>query len=567
MNALVSFMQRHAVLSACGIALIAACVALIQRPFALHNDDMQIYFLLLNGGETGGSVGYGLYTNYVLGWCIGQLSCMFSTINVYLLYLLLLNYAACCAANYIVLEARARSGEDKQIGAGLITLISHILLLLVNIACMRSIQYTHVAIWAALSGVFIVGSIKEKTRWGWKAFVGLILVVGSYSLRESVLVPAAFVGIPAILYGKRWSKQVLATTLAIGVVVVALAAINRLAYRNTPEWNEARLYLTNRVKILDSPDNSGIDKTALLKEHGLDVEAYSLFKQFIYVPSMHDAEKVQAAVQIHRAGRKGVLDSEYLANMGLLAGASISQRLCIEGTNATIFHRITPCVPLLVSVLLLLCGGRKESLLPAMAMGAAIVCYLGVLFMLQRMVGRVMDPVLYAGAVWMLMLLPVQSRWYYNKWVCMACAGCAACAMMFFTRHWHFYERTDAAEQYCTAHPNKLYLTTCQQGLGLYPRGVGGYSCHWLQKSNILPIADGWSFYTPAYKASLAARGFASLKDAMLHEDTLIVIRSGSEGGMLQSLSELARYEWGKNIELSIVDTFGEFHFAKVLQK
>lgn len=567
MNALVSFMQRHAVLTACGIALVAACVALMQRPFALHNDDMQIYFLLLNGGETGGSLGYGIYTNYVLGWCIGKLSCMCSTLNVYLLYLFLLSFIACGAANYIVLEARARGGEDRPGGAGCITLISLILLFLVNVACMRSLQYTYVAIWAVLSGVFIVGSIKEKARWWWKAIVGLILVVGSYSLRESVLVPAAFVGIPAILYGWRRSKRVLVVAMAIGVVIVALAVMNRLVYNNTPEWNEARLYLTNRVKILDSPDNSGMDKSAWLKEQGIDAEAYSLFKQFIYVPSMHDAEKVQAAVQIHREGRKGVLGSECLANLGMLAGASISQRLCIEGTSTTIFHRITPWVPLLVAVFLLLCGGRKESLRPAMAMGGAIVCYLVVLFMLQRMVGRVTDPVLYAGAVWMLTLLPVRARWYVKKWVCLACAGCAACAVMFFTRHWHFWERADAAAQYCTAHPDKLYLTTCQQGFGLYPRGFGGYSCHWMHKSNILPIADGWSFYTPAYKAALAARGFASLKDAMMHEDTLIVIRSGSEAYMRQVLPKLVRCEWGKKIELSIVDTYGEFHFAKVLQK
>ena len=563
MNSLVSFLYRHPVLTGFLMVVLAVCTAVLQRPFGLHNDDMQIYFLLLNGGVAEGTLGYGLYTNHALGSCMAFFSYMWPSVNVYLVFLLFLSIVACCSANFYVLSTQNKEKDQDDGYSKLHRLVTLCLLFIINVMCMRTLQYTQVAVWAAVCGVLLLCSVEKSGSW-WvlRSLFATLLLIGAFCLRESALVPAAFVAMAAVCAKKFQNKRALGAIGCVAVLLGALHVYNELAYQASPEWQDARRYLSLRVKILDSKDNSGLDKGAQLEAIGVSPRSFDMYKSFIYTPSLGDTERVKQCLSIHREGRKGLFGCKWLADAGFLARSPHDKQ-----GDTTLLMKLTAWVPLLLATILFLPATQKRTLSAACVMLLAVIAYVGILIAFQRAVGRVVNPVLYVAAVWVLALPLGKTRINESKLCHLCTLGVSVVCILFVTRHWHFWERSDPAAYYCAAHPDTLYLTTCQQGLGLYPRGLDGYSASWLKKSNILPIADGWSFYSPAYKAALRARGFESLQDAMLHANTLIVIRQSDKEWVLQKLPELAHCEWGKKIELSIVDTYGEFYFAKVIQK
>ena len=67
------------------------------------------------------------------------------------------------------------------------------------------------------------------------------------------------------------------------------------------------------------------------------------------------------------------------------------------------------------------------------------------------------------------------------------------------------------------------------QGLNLYPTGYQGISQHYFEQTNIVPIADGWCFYSPAYKAALKARHITNPYVEILKENTYIVTQNNTD--------------------------------------
>ncbi len=562
MKAIASFAQKHPVIASGLWAVVAAVICLTQRSLWLHNDDMQIYFMLMNGGCADGALGYGLYTNYILGWLISQLSILLPQLNIYLVLLFVLALAACWCVNFVVLEAQSkRWGESGKLGRVAI-FASWLVLLVVNEACLFKTQYTYVGVWSAISGVLLLSSIDKEGAWLKRSCVAACLLLAAFALRESSVVPAIFIGAVALL--KHWrNKKVILVCVGIAVLMGGLHALDAWAYKNQPQWNVARQFSAMRVKIVDSPDNSGIDKSSQLQAAGVSPEHFSLFRSFVYTPSMADLAQLEKCLPVHQYGRKGLFDSQFLADKGLLNGSVLKQ----FDKGPSIFFIVTPWVPLLLMSMLYVIGMQKRTLLPAAGMVCAIVFYICVLLMLQRMVDRVLNPVLYAGAVWMMLLPPRKTRFTESWLVCGASAAFCLCCVLFFIRHWNIFPREEGAAHYCAAHPQNLFLTTVQQGLGLYPLGFAGYSQQWLCQTNLLPIADGWSFYTPAYQAALETRGFKSIEEAFFHPSTVIITHKPSHVGALSMLARLAACEWNKKIEFSVVDECGEFYFVKVIQK
>lgn len=563
MNNIVAFILKKRLFSAVSLAAVATCFALLQGVANFHNDESQLYFMLLNGGDAEGALGYSIYINYVLGWCIAKLSVVWPSVNVLLVFLYVLAFVACCSANFYVLDAQSKADLHEGRYSKCFLLSSCLLLLAINFVCMKNMQYTHVAVWAAVCGVLMMGSAEEKGPWRARVLWGTLLLAGAYELREAALLPAFFVAAVA-LWRHRRHKKILCACAGGVLLIAVLFFANVWAYSTVPEWQSSRRnFLFTCVHILDSPDNSGIDKAKALEEKGIHPHAFSTFKSFIYTPSLDGENKTSEALLIHRAGRKGLFGSQFLADRGILAG-SWSER--IGKHHDTFFRALEPWIPLICASLLWLPGAQRRMLGAALGMWCVLLCYLGALFLFQRMVGRVMNPMLYGTAIWLL-ALPLKSRPLAdNKIVCMASVCMALLSVLFVKRHWPELMDFASGASYCEAHPDTLYLTTTQQCGLLYPRGFCGYSYRWLSQSNVIPIADGWCFYSPAYASALRRRGFQSLEAAYFHPRTRIVVRR-SNLAVLPQLEKLAEVEWGKKVELSVVDTYGGLCIVKVNQQ
>lgn len=563
MNNIVDFIVKRRFFSAIALAVVATFLALLQGVANFHNDEVQLYFMLLNGGDAEGALGYSIYINYVLGWCIAKLSLVWPSVNVLLVFLYVLAFVACCCANYYVLDAQLKAGQPEGRYSKCFLLSSCLLLLAVNFVCMKNMQYTHVAVWSAVCGALMLGSAEEKGPWRGRVLWGTLLLAGAYALREAALLPAFFVACVA-LWRHRRHKKILFASAGSVLCIAVLFFVNMWAYSTSPEWQSSRKnFLFTCVQILDSPDNSGIDKTQALKEKGIHPHAFSTFKSFIYTPSLSAETKTREALLIHREGRKGLFGSQFMADRGLLEA---SWRERIGNHHDTFFRALEPWVPLICASLLWLLGSQRRTLGAALGMWCTLLCYLGALFLFQRMVGRVMDPMLYGAAIWMLSLPPKSRTFADNKLVCLASVCMVLLSVLFVKRHWPELMDSASCASYCAAHPDTLYLATTQQSGLLYPRGFCGYSYSWQRQSNVIPIADGWCFYSPAYKAALQKRGFQTLESAYFHPRTRIVVRK-SNLHVLPILEKLAEVEWGKKVELSVVDTYGGLCIVKVNQK
>lgn len=562
MNKLADFLLKRRACSAITLAFLAAVFALLQGWPTFHNDDVQIYFMLLNGGDVDGPLGYAIYTNFVLGWCIAKLSLLLPNVNVYLLFLYGFAFVICCSANYFVLDAQSKSGESKGRYNKAFILAACLLMWSINFACMKNMQYTHVAVWGGVCGALIFGSAEEDGAWRMRVLVGALLLIGAYALRGSALVPAFFVACVS-LWRHRRHKKILIACSGIGLFIGVLALANVLAYSAHPEWETARrCNLDIRVPIVDSPDNSGVDKTNALEAKGIHPHSFASFKSFIYSPSLSHEETMKEALAIHREGRKGLLGISWLANLGILE----NPWKAYGREHDTFFRALEPWVPFIAACLLWLIGARRRTLGAALRMWVALSCYLVILFMLHRMVGRVVNPVLYGAAIWMLALPPKNRAFAAHKLTCLASVCVALLAALFTKRHWPELMDAMYGSPYFAAHPDTLYLTTFQQGNEIYPRGLWGCSYRWMCQSNVIPIADGWAFYSPAYGAALRRCGFTTLDAAFMHPRTRLVVRKRNKK-IIPHLEKWAAIELGKKVELSVVDSYGGLYIVKVEEK
>lgn len=540
-----------------GLALLVALIlTALHGGLTLQNDDLQIYFMLCGGGAEPGP--FALYTNVCLGSVISRLSVIFPGVNWYLYFLFGLALMASCALNLSVCERLSRCRLHSKIAALLF-------LVYVNYQGLTTTQYTHVGIYAACSAVMLISRmLEERNGSAWRVVVSSLLLLFAFSLRTSSLLPAVFL-MAGILMAQYKSLadccaiRHLAVALAVPLVLCGGASlVNSIAYQNSPEWNDALRFLRARVQILDTKDNSGLDKEADLQSAGVSPESFNLFKQFVYVPEMDSLDTVESALDVHKTGRKGVFGISQAADMGLL-----EFHLSNLAPRMTLARTVTPYVPLCVGVLILILFPERKRFAAAAWVLAALFCYLAILALMDRLVGRVLNPVLYLTALYVLSQPEDTSGIVRRNWRAAVSVMAALSACVFCFRH--FGEvKANSGEiwEYCRSKPDTQFYTCYMQHDGPYPAGVDGYSLNLLQNSNVLPLADGWVFYTPAYKAALNARGISNPYSHLARPNTEIITCKLYPPHTALSIIQKEIYaQTGQHVDFEKVAEKGAFEF------
>ena len=100
------------------------------------------------------------------------------------------------------------------------------------------------------------------------------------------------------------------------------------------------------------------------------------------------------------------------------------------------------------------------------------------------------------------------------------------------------------------------------QDLGIFPSGWSGVSLDYLAHSNIIPISDGWCFYSPAYKAALKARGITNPYAEICKPTTFLVTQNNlDESGILRLISAVHSRQMGTPLQFRKVESVGKFTF------
>ena len=538
------------------VALLLACVH--GGIGGLQNDDMQISFMLNGGGAAPGP--FSLYTNVCLGWALCHLSSIWPGVNWYYCFLCAMTAMASLAINYSACERAARCSIVYKIATLLF-------LVYINYRGMITIQYTHVGVYAACAAVLLLSRIFDRGVSVSRLVVSSFLLFAAFCLRTSVLLPAAFLLIGIVVAEwQRLTEGCILRRFGFAVAVPLLLCgcafiVNTIEYRNSPEWDNALRFLQARVQIVDSKDNSGLDKGADLLNAGISPESYSIFKKFVYVPEMDNLDTVESALRIHKNGRKGVLGSSAAADVGLLE----FQMSNLKPKN-TLARSVTPYTPLGIAVFLLLLFPERKRLLKAAGMLVAVGSYLCILTLMDRLVGRVMDPLLYASALYVMSIPEESSHVRCWKWRAAGAVLLSALACMFCFRHLKEpSDNVEAAWAYCESKPDTLFFTCSMQFPWATSSKLEAFSLQHLQNTNILPLADGWIFYTPAYKAALKARGISNPYVRLMQPNAQLITRKqGSRQSALQCIQKEIYAQTGQCVDFEKVAERGVFEFWTV---
>lgn len=520
------YISRHPRASVLILLIAGLALAWLDCAPGLNNDDLQISFLLFNGGA-GEMVPFGLYNNIVLGSTIRILAELVPSINWYLFYLLITIIISLGVINEFVLRHRgqAKSGAWTNIFA----FLSILLLLYINLTCLSSqqIQYTHTAILAGAGAAMVLFDALCGHA-GWRRLsIGFFLCFSMYVLRPETIMAFAFLALSAtaawFCSRKKHSFTAPAVVLASGflTIFVVCGMSQYAAYRQSPEWDEALTYRKQRVRIQDFPDNSGENKSLALNAVGISPDSFEVFKKFVYVPSMDNAEKIERARDIHISHCKGLFGIQWAAERGLTSPA---KETFLEPFRRLIL--VTPWFPLIfMAGLFTILANKKSARLVVPAL-LAIGGYIVLLLLSGRCTGRVLYPALFYTTAWILAFIPSDARFGTCKLIRCGVIGAGILCFAVCMRHYgiHLKSPEPQAVDECRKHPENLYLSTTWQTGPVFPSGITDYTRPEVKATNIIPISDGWVFYTPAYRAFLKARGISNPYLLLPQPNTYILI-------------------------------------------
>lgn len=552
-------LNRSAFLQAVLVFCAALLLAIVHGGIGgLQNDDLQISFMLSCGGVEPSH--FSLYTNVCLGYAIRSLSSVLPDINWYYCFLCSLACAASLTINFSVCERTSRSGIVSKTAVFLF-------LAYINYRGFISIQYTYLGVYAACAAVLLISRIIDRCFSVRRLAVSSLLLLAAYCLRSSAVLPAAFLLLGILLAEWKSMRDAqtlrrLATALAIPLFLCGCAFVaNKIEYQNSPEWNDAQRFLQARVQITDSKDNSGLDKETALRNAGISPERFLLFKKFMYVPEMANLNAVESALPIHKTGRKGFLGSAALADMGLLEFHMSSFM-----PRSTLARALTPYTPLGIAVLVVLLFPERKRMFKAAAMLFAVAGYVFVLALMYRLVGRVLDPVLYASAMYVMSLPEESLHVRIRAWRISSAIFVSAMACLFCFRHLlEQNTQNKTAWAYCESKPDTLFFSCSMQWAWTTSSNVCAFSLQHLKHSNILPLADGWVFYTPAYKAALKARGVSCPYIRLTQPNTeIIVSRLYGSPIVLLDLQKMIFAQTGQRVHFTKVAEKGIFDFYAI---
>ena len=541
-------------------------ISLLAAP-SLQNDDHQLYFMLCNGGT--GSIPFSPYIGTLYGRLLVILNSLNDCINWHLVMLHVISSMASLGLNYFAASQwAAQRSDNPSIDFCRITAALSILCYL-NFQCIYCPQYTHTAILCSCSSLLLLYLWWTHKRSSLIFLASLLLFIFAYELRTSALVAFAILGIGVL--AAAWHQQRNVSShkpahawllIAFPSVLVALSCSDYLSYAEAPDWTEARNFCKARVEILDQRDNSGIDKSRQLQQAGIEMNDFRVFQSFTYVPGFcnENAEQLDKIRQIHQSERIGLFNNEQLARLGFLSFKGFHYP-----KESSFLRTITPYVPMIAMLVLLAPGINRRTLMYILPVMFAILLYFTSLLLFQRPVGRAWYPVLYTGSVWLMGSPSTIRASRLSNIMYRGALFVAVMSTLFCLRHCRHAIHPDVPIwKYYARNADKLYLTTSMQGLGLFPPGWSGVSLKYFSTTNIIPISDGWCFYSPAYHAALHARGIKNPYTEICKPDTYIVTQSDrGEKGMLNTISSMHESQIGTPLRYRQVETVGRFTIWK----
>lgn len=537
----------------------------LAQPRELQNDDFQLFFQLCNGGA--GSIPFSGHSGYLTGLLLMGLNCISNSVNWYLILLLTAGSFACYGLNFFVVK-RIFASPSHSTPLDYTRLLSALALLcFINYKSLFLAQYTSIGILSACSSLFLLYDWSQSVSSKLKYACTVLLFIIAYELRDQSVIPFFFLGAFVLLIVIATStpeakRRFYRGSVLFPIILATLYSIHAVALKTEPEWQNAVAFNHTRTKILDSKDNSGIDKTQSLKELGINSQEYNLFKSFTYLPGFcnENAAELEKVLKIHNDQRKGLFGLDLAAKHGLLELGDYRYK---EGDSPA--QAITPWIPVCAAFFLVVIGMNRRSMAHTLPMLAALLGYFSLLFVMQRVVGRVFHPVLYVSAVWILAAPISANAFTRNKFICCSVLVIQIMAALFCLRDArHIFNRGEQAWMLCAQNPQNLYLTTSMQHLCIYPPGCKGVSLRYFATTNMLPIADGWCFYSPAYRAALNARGIRNPYAEICKPDTYIITQNNlDETGMLNTISSVHKRQTGTPLRFRKMETVGKFSFWK----
>jgi hypothetical protein len=220
---------------------------LCATPIYETNDDL-VMQLIASGYYTGCPDAHLVFTNILIGWILRFLYATWAGCNWYLIYILVVHYAALTAIAFVVMSRRF-SWLSAWLYVGFALLVEpHILL---------HLQFTTTAFLAGTAGLLLlVDGMQPRQPLHWPktlagvAFVGLMCLV-----REPVALLMVAVAGPFLLerFGLAGWRRLLGAALASTGLLLLLHGVNHWAYQRDPTWAEFSEYNRLRGEIHDTP--------------------------------------------------------------------------------------------------------------------------------------------------------------------------------------------------------------------------------------------------------------------------------------------------------------------------
>ncbi len=539
MRRFASFLSRLAATAGARPVPAAALFVLICFGYALlsglpplQNDDIQIQFLLLNGGE--GPQIHSLYLHPLLTNSLALLTDWLPAYSWYYAALMLTATAAgfCLMSVLLPIACSFPENREKTRFFAWTRWLWFAFAFYYLTQLFGQIQHTYVAIYAALTAVTLAADAAIHGG-AWKKYAAFLLWVAALAFRfdawQAGFLLAVFLGIVFVSDSKRRQRlrRYLTLTacmaLAGGILYVARQAVDAAS----PEWKEARAFNIARTVINDSPDNSGLDKSDAWAKLHLSPTDVALLKAFIYSPAWDGlgkkASDLDEASSIHRQGREGIFGDSLTARLGFFKlKLSTLTRLAPDAVAAT------PYIPLLCMVAaFLLFPNRRRRPLVAATLGFLIV-YLGLLLAVDRPVIRVYLPAVALSALLTGSCLPTQSENRDGRRIRTALLLILGLGSLLVTFR-HYRHKNNAAPHteamiFCRNNPDaRFFSLSLQSAPGLYPQKFCSHPLEHWKNGNVIPVGDGWMFYTPVYRRYLKERRIDDPYLALTKENAFLV--------------------------------------------
>lgn len=537
----------------------------LAQPRELQNDDLQIFFQYCNGGT--GAIPFSFYSGYLTGLLLQGLNYLYDGLNWHLILLQISGSLACGGLNFFAVK-RILSTPSGSRNLDCVRLLSALaFLLFFNYKCILFAQYTYIGILNACAALFLLYDWSLGTRGAFKYSFTVLLFICAFEMRNQSIVPFFLLGLFVLWVivttsDKEAKKRFIRGGMIFPALLAILLAIHTSAFNAEPAWQQAMQYNTARGMIHDSRDNSGVDKTSGLQQLGISSQDYRIFKSFAYLPGFCEekADILEKVQELHQDQRKGLFGLDFAAEHGLLALGDYQYK---EGSTPA--QSISPWLPLITALILVLVGVNRKCAAYAFPVLVALIVYFCLLFSMERVVGRVFHPVLYASAIWLFSAPLSANALTKNKLICTGLLCLEIMAALFCLRDArHQFNQKEQPWKICAQNPQNLYLTTSMQHLCIYPPGWKGVSLRYFATTNMLPIADGWCFYSPAYHAALHARGIKNPYAEICKPNTFIITqndRNASE--ILSYISAIHEKQMGTPLRFSITETTDKFSFWK----